>query len=123
MAAQARLRAFIGRLPDGWDTVMTDASGGDTFHELTAGATTVANSHRFATVRRAQRVVVLEGGRIIEDGPHDALIEAGGRYAELFRPGRPGGGVPRRPATASARASTGFCGSPGPRRSGCRRRC
>lgn len=56
----------------------------DTFHELTAGATTVAISHRFATVRKAQRVVVLEGGRIIEDGPHEALIEAGGRYAELF---------------------------------------
>lgn len=56
----------------------------DTFHELTAGATTVAISHRFATVRKAQRVVVLENGRIIEDGPHEALIEAGGRYAELF---------------------------------------
>lgn len=57
----------------------------DTFHDLTAGATTIAISHRFATVRKAHRVVVLEDGRIIEDGPHEALIEAGGRYAELFR--------------------------------------
>ena len=57
----------------------------DTFHQLTAGATTVAISHRFATVRKAERVVVLEGGQITEDGPHEELITAGGRYAELFR--------------------------------------
>jgi ATP-binding cassette, subfamily B, bacterial len=57
----------------------------DTFHELTAGATTIAISHRFATVRKAERVVVLDHGRIIEDGTHDALISADGRYAELFR--------------------------------------
>jgi ATP-binding cassette subfamily B protein len=57
----------------------------DTFHELTAGATTIAISHRFATVRKAERVVVLDQGQIIEDGTHDDLIAADGRYAELFR--------------------------------------
>jgi ATP-binding cassette subfamily B protein len=57
----------------------------ETFHELTAGATTIAISHRFATVRKAERVVVLDQGRIIEDGAHEDLITAGGRYAELFR--------------------------------------
>jgi ATP-binding cassette subfamily B protein len=57
----------------------------DTFHELTAGATTIAISHRFATVRKAERVVVLDRGRIVEDGTHQDLITADGRYAELFR--------------------------------------
>lgn len=57
----------------------------DTFHELTAGATTVAISHRFATVRKAERVVVLDHGQVIEDGAHEDLMTAGGRYAELFR--------------------------------------
>ncbi|SIO88643.1 ABC transporter ATP-binding protein [Nocardiopsis sp. JB363] len=57
----------------------------DTFHELTAGATTVAISHRFATVRKAERVIVLDQGRIVEDGAHEDLISADGRYAELFR--------------------------------------
>jgi ATP-binding cassette subfamily B protein len=57
----------------------------DTFRELTAGATTVAISHRFATVRKAERVVVLDHGQVIEDGTHEELITADGRYAELFR--------------------------------------
>ncbi len=57
----------------------------DTFHELTAGATTIAISHRFATVRKAERVVVLDNGQIVEDGTHEDLITADGRYAELFR--------------------------------------
>lgn len=55
-------------------------------NELTAGATTVAISHRFATVRKAERVVVLDHGRIVEDGTHEDLIGADGRYAELLRP-------------------------------------
>jgi ATP-binding cassette subfamily B protein len=41
-------------------------------------------SHRFATVRRAERIAVLEAGRITELGSHDELVVAGGSYAEMF---------------------------------------
>jgi ATP-binding cassette subfamily B protein len=46
--------------------------------------TTILISHRFATVRHADRIVVLDGGRVVEDGTHDELVAAGGRYYELF---------------------------------------
>lgn len=54
------------------------------FLELTSGLTTCVISHRFSTVRQADRIVVLDGGRIVEDGSHDELIAACGRYASMF---------------------------------------
>jgi ATP-binding cassette subfamily B protein len=54
------------------------------FKELSAGKTAVLISHRFSTVRMADRILVLEGGRIEEIGTHDELLVAGRRYAELF---------------------------------------
>jgi len=41
-------------------------------------------SHRFSTVRRADRIIVLQNGSIIEDGTHDQLLDERGLYAELF---------------------------------------
>jgi len=122
--------AVIGRLPNGWDTVLsrefsggTQLSGGewqrlalaralfavrsgaavlvldeptaamdvrgeadvyDRFLELTRGVTTIVISHRFSTVRRADRIVVVEHGRVIEDGSHAALMAAGGVYASMY---------------------------------------
>jgi ATP-binding cassette subfamily B protein len=55
------------------------------FHEITAGLTTLVISHRFATVRRAQRIYVLDGGVITERGRHDELVAAGGTYAEMYK--------------------------------------
>jgi ATP-binding cassette subfamily B protein len=54
------------------------------FAELTAGKTALLISHRFSTVRMADRIVVLEKGKIAEDGNHDELSGLGGRYAEMF---------------------------------------
>lgn len=54
------------------------------FAELTYGKTALFISHRFSTVRMADRVVVLENGQISEDGTHDELTSRGGRYAEMF---------------------------------------
>jgi ATP-binding cassette, subfamily B, bacterial len=54
------------------------------FRELSAGRTAVLISHRFSTVRMADRILVLEGGRVLEEGGHAALMARGGRYAELF---------------------------------------
>src|ERR1700761_1544608 len=54
------------------------------FHEITAGLTTLVISHQFATVRRAQRIYVLDGGVITERGSHDDLVAAAGPYAEMY---------------------------------------
>jgi ATP-binding cassette, subfamily B, bacterial len=119
-----------GRLPAGWDTVLSrefeggaELSGGqwqrvalaraltavrggagllildeptaaldvraetelfDRFLSLTRGVTTILVSHRLSSVRRADRIVVLHGGRVVEDGTHDALMRAGGLYARMY---------------------------------------
>jgi ATP-binding cassette, subfamily B, bacterial len=54
------------------------------FAELTAGKMALLISHRFSTVRMADRIVVLEGGKLVEEGTHAQLIASGGRYATMF---------------------------------------
>ena len=54
------------------------------FAELTLGKMALLISHRFSTVRMADRIVVLAGGQLVEEGDHARLMALGGRYAEMF---------------------------------------
>jgi ATP-binding cassette subfamily B protein len=51
--------------------------------QASQGRTTLVIAHRLATVRRADRIIVMEAGRIVEQGDHDGLVKAGGLYAKL----------------------------------------
>ena len=56
----------------------------DALWTLMRGRTAIVIAHRLSTVRRMDRLVVLEAGRIIEQGPHDQLLATGGHYASLW---------------------------------------
>ena len=55
------------------------------FSELTKGKTAVLISHRFSTVRMADRILVLDKGELLEQGSHEELLQMNSRYAELFQ--------------------------------------
>lgn len=69
-------------------TSAVDAEKEDAFFrrlpEAVEGRLCLVVSHRFSVLRRAERILVMDGGKIIEDGSHDSLVEKKGRYAELF---------------------------------------
>jgi ATP-binding cassette subfamily B protein len=52
--------------------------------QVAHGRTTVVIAHRLHTARRADRIAVLEGGRVVEVGSHDELLGRGGRYAAMW---------------------------------------
>jgi len=64
--------------------VATEAIVFRNVEELLKGRTAIIIAHRLSTARRADRIVVLDRGRIVEEGPHDALVAKGGAYAALW---------------------------------------
>lgn len=83
-AVQAGAGVLILDEPTAALDVRGEAEVYERFLDLTRGATTLVISHRFSTVRRADRIVVIEGGRVIEDGDHHQLLAAGGRYSQMY---------------------------------------
>ncbi|MEL6640979.1 MAG: ABC transporter ATP-binding protein [Pseudomonadota bacterium] len=53
-------------------------------HEMMEGKTVIAIAHRLSTIAQMDRIVVMQDGRVVEDGTHDALVSAGGQYARLW---------------------------------------
>jgi ATP-binding cassette subfamily B protein len=85
VAVRSGARVLVMDEPTAHLDVRAEADFYARFLELTSGLTTIVSSHRFSTVRRADRIVVLADGRITEDGSHDELVAAGGQYARMFR--------------------------------------
>ena len=63
----------------------TEAAIQRSLDRITVGRTTILIAHRLSTVRNADRTFVLDGGRLVEQGTHDELVDAGGIYASLWR--------------------------------------
>jgi subfamily B ATP-binding cassette protein HlyB/CyaB len=53
--------------------------------QIGRGRTVFLIAHRLSTVRRADRIITIDRGRVVEDGAHEELIKTGGRYASLHR--------------------------------------
>ena len=62
----------------------TEAEIFEHFRAMTEAKIVILISHRFSTVRRADQIVVMDRGKIIEQGDHDSLVAADGQYAKLF---------------------------------------
>lgn len=84
VAVDAGARVLVLDEPAANLDVRAEADLYDRFLDITRGLTTVVVSHRFSTVRRADRIVVLDGGAVAEQGSHQELLDAGGLYAQMF---------------------------------------
>ena len=84
-ALQAGAKVLVLDEPTAALDVRAEVAFFDRFVELTRGVTSLLISHRFSSVRRADRIVVIDGGRVVEQGSHDELMTMDGHYAQLFR--------------------------------------
>ncbi|RFS43458.1 ATP-binding cassette domain-containing protein [Micromonospora craniellae] len=84
-AADAGSRLLIFDEPTSALDVRAEAAFFDSFLDLTKGVTSLLISHRFSSVRRADTIVVIEAGQVVERGTHDELLAEGGRYERLFK--------------------------------------
>jgi ATP-binding cassette subfamily B protein len=84
-AVRAGARLLVLDEPTSQLDIRGEAAFYERFLEHTRGVSSIVISHRFASVRRADRIAVLHGGRVAELGSHEELLAAGGRYAEMFR--------------------------------------
>ena len=84
MAVRAGARLLILDEPTASLDIRAEAEFYDRFLELTRGLTTIVVSHRFSTVRHADHIVVMDRGRVVEQGSHDQLLARRGRYAAMF---------------------------------------
>jgi ATP-binding cassette subfamily B protein len=83
-AVQAGASLLVLDEPTASLDVRAEAHFYERFLELTQGTTAILVSHRFSTVRRADRICVIEDGRVTEDGAHEYLLELDGTYARMF---------------------------------------
>lgn len=83
-AVEAGARVLVLDEPTAALDVRAEADIYDRFLDITRGLTSIVISHRFSTVRRADRIVVLQAGKVVEDGTHASLMSAGAQYARMF---------------------------------------
>jgi ATP-binding cassette subfamily B protein len=83
-AVETGARVLVLDEPTAQLDVRGEAAFYERFLELTAGVTSIVISHRFASVRRADRIAVIDGGLITELGTHEELLATGGTYAHMF---------------------------------------